>query len=73
MSAETITPLSRLKGTTANSTSVETLFIASSPETVAISSSIAREVARFGGSLAGIVPEAAREEAEAWLCPAGRK
>ena len=52
---------------------VETLFIASSPETVAISSSIAREVARFGGSLAGIVPEAAREEAEAWLCPAGRK
>lgn len=52
---------------------VETLFIASSPETVAISSSIAREVACFGGSLAGIVPEAAREEAEAWLCPVGRK
>lgn len=47
---------------------VETLFLASSPETVAISSSIAREVARFGGSLRGIVPECVREEAESLLC-----
>ena len=46
---------------------IETVFLASSPETVAISSSIAREVARFGGSLAGIVPQAAQEKAERWL------
>ena len=46
---------------------IETVFLASSPETVAISSSIAREVARFGGSLAGIVPQAVLEKAERYL------
>lgn len=51
---------------------VETLFLASSPETVALSSSIAREVARFGGSLRGIVPECVREKAERWLGPVSK-
>lgn len=51
---------------------VETLMMASSPETVAVSSSVAREIARFGGSLRGIVPETAREKAEKWLNPAGK-
>lgn len=51
---------------------VETLFLASSPEMEIISSSVAREIAHFGGSLRNIVPETAREKAEAWLTAVGK-
>ncbi len=40
---------------------IETLFVASSPEWSFLSSSIVKEVARFGGSVEGLVPDFVRD------------
>jgi pantetheine-phosphate adenylyltransferase len=40
---------------------VETLFMPTSPRWSFLSSSLVKEVARFGGDVEGLVPEVARE------------
>jgi pantetheine-phosphate adenylyltransferase len=43
---------------------VETVFLMSSPEYSFLSSSIAKEVARYKGSVKGLVPEIVRKKME---------
>jgi pantetheine-phosphate adenylyltransferase len=49
---------------------VETFFVATSPQWSYLSSSLIKEVARFGGDVSGLVPAAVRDRLEARLAPA---
>ncbi len=50
---------------------VETLFMTTSPTWSFLSSSLVKEVARFGGDVSGLVPEAVRDRLVARLAPEG--
>lgn len=43
---------------------VETVFFAAAPDIMHISASMVREIGRYGGTLAGMVPEALRQRIE---------
>jgi pantetheine-phosphate adenylyltransferase len=46
---------------------VDTLFVATNPEYSFLSSSIVKEIAKFGGDVAGLVPENVHEALKAQL------
>jgi pantetheine-phosphate adenylyltransferase len=50
-------------------TGVETLFLATSPQWSFISSSLIKEVVRFGGDVSGLVPDFVRDRLEEKLAP----
>ena len=52
-------------------TGVETFFLPTSPQWSFISSSLIKEVVRFGGDVAGLVPEFVRDRLEEKLAPGG--
>lgn len=49
---------------------VETFFVAARPQWSYLSSSLIKEVARFGGDVSGLVPDFVRDELNARLAPA---
>ena len=50
---------------------LETFFVATSPQWSYLSSSLIKEVARFGGDVSGLVPAFVRERLEDRLAPMG--
>jgi len=50
---------------------LETFFVATSPQWSYLSSSLIKEVARFGGDVSGLVPAFVRERLEDRLAPIG--
>jgi pantetheine-phosphate adenylyltransferase len=52
---------------------VETFFVATSPQWSYLSSSLIKEVARFGGDVSGFVPPGVRDQLEARLAPASSR
>jgi pantetheine-phosphate adenylyltransferase len=48
---------------------VETFFVATSPQWSYLSSSLIKEVARFGGDVSGLVPKFVQERLEDKLVP----